>query len=43
MRKARFCLALIALVTTACGVIRFGGDPSWTGALEVEAKRLWAC
>ena len=47
MRKVRFCLALIALVTSACGVIRFGGDPSavrldgsWTGALEVEGQEV---
>ena len=47
MRKARCRLALLALMTTACGVIRFGGDPlavrldgSWTGALEVEGQEI---
>ena len=43
----RSCLALLTLLTTACGVIRFGGDPptvrvegSWTGALEVEGQEI---
>ena len=47
MRKMGFYLALITLVTTACGVIRLGGDPSavrldgsWTGALEVEGQEV---
>ena len=47
MRKTSSCLALLALVTTACGVIRFGGDPpavslegSWSGALEVEGQEI---
>ena len=43
----RSFLAFLALLTTACGVIRFGGDPpavrvegSWTGALEVEGQEI---
>ena len=43
----RSCLALLTLLTTACGVIRFGGDPptvrvegSWTGVLEVEGQEI---
>ena len=44
-RKARTCLVLLSLVTTACGGIRFGGDPpvvrlegSWSGALESRSE-----
>ena len=46
MRRTRSCLALLTLVTTACGVIRFGGGTvvrlggSWTGALEVEGQEI---
>ena len=46
-RKARTCLVLLSLVITACGGIRFGGDPpvvrlegSWSGALEVEGQEI---
>ena len=47
MRKARPWLTVLALVSTGCGVIRFGGSPpaasldgSWTGALEVEGQEI---
>ena len=40
-------LSLLALLTTACGVSRFEGDPpavrvegSWTGTLEVEGQEV---
>ena len=43
----RFCLVLLLLLTSGCGIIRFGGDPpvvsmegSWSGVLEVEGQEI---